>query len=169
MVGLSSFGTFIIGTPDETIEDILETIDFIEKRNLNNAAIFVATPYPGTELFNIALENGYIDPEISWTNFLVEGKNYRPIYSNEHFSGEQLHLIRDYINNNIVKPINWGRKPRILDYRREIEKILSGDLANTRETLKAKLGYLVLHGVERPDRIMPYISRKLVHFFNLRI
>ena len=169
MVGLSSLGTFIIGTPDETIEDILETIEFIEKSNLDNAAIFVATPYPGTELYNIALEKSYLDPEISWTNFIVEGKNYKPIYSNEHFSGEQLHLIRDYINNNIVKPINWGRKPRMLDHRREIEKILSGDLTNTRENLNSKLGYLILHGLERPDRIIPYISRKLVRFFKRRI
>jgi len=45
------FGTFIIGYPGETKEDIDQTIDFC-KRHGHLAKPFFATPYPGTPLFH---------------------------------------------------------------------------------------------------------------------
>jgi radical SAM superfamily enzyme YgiQ (UPF0313 family) len=45
------FGTFIIGYPGETKEDINQTINFC-KRHGQLAKPFFATPYPGTPLFN---------------------------------------------------------------------------------------------------------------------
>jgi radical SAM superfamily enzyme YgiQ (UPF0313 family) len=45
------FGTFIIGYPGETKEDIDQTIGFC-KRHGHLAKPFFATPYPGTPLFN---------------------------------------------------------------------------------------------------------------------
>ena len=45
------FGTFIIGYPGETKEDIDQTIAFC-KKHAHLAKPFFATPYPGTPLFN---------------------------------------------------------------------------------------------------------------------
>ena len=48
--GLQAHGTFIIGLPTETKNDVLDTINFACSLNLDIAYFFVATPYPGTGL-----------------------------------------------------------------------------------------------------------------------
>jgi len=57
---LGTYGFFIIGFPGETKEQILNTIKFARKLNLDRISVFVANPLPGTEVFNIAGERGYI-------------------------------------------------------------------------------------------------------------
>ena len=42
--------TFMLGNPNENIDDILETTDFFIKNNLS-CDPFICTPYPGTKLF----------------------------------------------------------------------------------------------------------------------
>jgi radical SAM superfamily enzyme YgiQ (UPF0313 family) len=165
-VGLGSFGSFIIGSPNETLDDIVETIEFIQQSGLDGAAIFAATPYPGTDLYRIGFEKGYLEPDVPWSDFVVErfgglaGSSNKVILRNEHFSAEQIQLIRDYIEINVIKPLNFGRRPKSLDHRREIERILCGDLNMAQESFAVKLGYLIQHGLERPDRILPYFIGK---------
>lgn len=55
--------TFIVGTPGETRETIQETIDFCRDVQLTPEAIFFMTPYPGTELYDIALKRGVLSME----------------------------------------------------------------------------------------------------------
>jgi hopanoid biosynthesis associated radical SAM protein HpnJ len=52
-------GTFIIGLPNETRETIEETIRFACEVNPRTIQVSIATPYPGTELYRQALENGW--------------------------------------------------------------------------------------------------------------
>ena len=47
---------FIIGMPQETEETLEETFNMISRLPLDSFAIFFATPYPGTELFNYCLQ-----------------------------------------------------------------------------------------------------------------
>jgi anaerobic magnesium-protoporphyrin IX monomethyl ester cyclase len=42
--------TFMVGNPNENIDDILETVEFFIKNNLT-AGPFICTPYPGTRLY----------------------------------------------------------------------------------------------------------------------
>ena len=50
--------SFMIGAPGENRETIQETIDFCKELGLNPAVIFFTTPYPGTELYRLALQQG---------------------------------------------------------------------------------------------------------------
>lgn len=54
-------GYFILGSPVETKEDMLRTIDFACTSKIDFATFSILTPLPGTEFFNIALKEGYIE------------------------------------------------------------------------------------------------------------
>jgi hopanoid biosynthesis associated radical SAM protein HpnJ len=59
-LGIVMHGTFIIGLPGETRETIRETIDFAREVNPHTIQVSVAAPYPGTELYRQAMENGWL-------------------------------------------------------------------------------------------------------------
>jgi len=145
------------------LEDILQTIKFLEKSGLSSAAIFVAVPYPGTELFNICKEKGYIADNITWSDFLVEGKDVNPIVRNKHFTLEQLRHIRNYIDINVVKRLNRSQKLRKLDHRKKIESILSGKLDRAKESRFAKIMDYGRKGIKRPGKIVPFVLKKLTN------
>ena len=68
-VGIKVVGAFIIGYPGETKETIKKTIKFAKEINPDTAAFFIAIPYPGTELFRLAMEKNYIKKPINWKEF----------------------------------------------------------------------------------------------------
>jgi len=82
---------FIIGFPTETVEEIHTTLKLIEilrndNRNLESPFVNIYTPYPGTPVYNLAIEQGFIPPptlydwsKISWneTNNMIKDKNLR--------------------------------------------------------------------------------------------
>jgi hopanoid biosynthesis associated radical SAM protein HpnJ len=60
-LGITIHGTFIMGLPGETKETIEETIRFANEINPHTIQVSLAAPYPGTFLFNQAVENGWLD------------------------------------------------------------------------------------------------------------
>ncbi|MGK7932573.1 MAG: hopanoid biosynthesis associated radical SAM protein HpnJ [Microcystaceae cyanobacterium] len=60
-LGIKVHGTFIIGLPNETEETIEETIRFACEVNPHTIQVSIAAPYPGTELYNQAQENGWFN------------------------------------------------------------------------------------------------------------
>ena len=59
-LGITVHGTFILGLPGETKETIQETIRFAREVNPHSIQVSVAAPYPGTELYRQARENGWL-------------------------------------------------------------------------------------------------------------
>jgi len=51
-------GSFIIGFPGETVKDVWKTIRFARRLELDHAFFGFATPYPSTELQQMALDQG---------------------------------------------------------------------------------------------------------------
>ncbi|WP_013324451.1 hopanoid biosynthesis associated radical SAM protein HpnJ [Gloeothece verrucosa] len=58
-LGIKVHGTFIIGLPNETQETIDETIRFACELSPHTIQVSIAAPYPGTELYRQAQENGW--------------------------------------------------------------------------------------------------------------
>jgi radical SAM superfamily enzyme YgiQ (UPF0313 family) len=58
-LGIVIHGTFIVGLPGETPETIEETIRFAREINPHTIQVSLAAPYPGTELYQQALDNGW--------------------------------------------------------------------------------------------------------------
>jgi hopanoid biosynthesis associated radical SAM protein HpnJ len=54
-------GTFILGLPGETRETIERTIEYAKEVNPHTIQVSLAAPYPGTELYRQAVENGWLE------------------------------------------------------------------------------------------------------------
>jgi hopanoid biosynthesis associated radical SAM protein HpnJ len=59
-LGITVHGTFILGLPGETEQTIQETIQFAREVNPHSLQVSVAAPYPGTELYRQAVQNGWL-------------------------------------------------------------------------------------------------------------
>ncbi|HOC91752.1 MAG TPA: radical SAM protein [bacterium] len=97
--------SLIAGLPGETRETVRETIDFCKSCDLNPEVIFFATPYPGTELFNIAMREGKI-PDME--KFLLSlGEQGEQILVNfTDFSDEELRKIKESM---VVELNAWNK------------------------------------------------------------
>ena len=60
-LGITIHGTFILGLPGETRETIEETIQFAADINPHTIQVSLAAPYPGTELYRQAVDQGWLD------------------------------------------------------------------------------------------------------------
>lgn len=86
--------SFMIGTPGETKGTIQETIDFCKQLNLIPEVIFFATPYPGTELYRIAVQQGKIkDEEVYVMNLGEQGERISVNFTD--FSNDELEKIKE--------------------------------------------------------------------------
>lgn len=56
---------FVIGNPGETKEEIIQTIEFAKEIQVDHCTFSLATPFPGTQYYDIAIKNNYLihDPE----------------------------------------------------------------------------------------------------------
>lgn len=57
-IGIPVNTSFVLGLPGETKETIMQTIDFAVELDADYASFSLATPYPGTEFYNIAMKEG---------------------------------------------------------------------------------------------------------------
>lgn len=71
---------FVVGFPGETKAEIQQTFDFANSLNVDNAKFFIATPYPGTELYKNAKEQGLLhkDFDIHNANSFTRGQISTP-------------------------------------------------------------------------------------------
>jgi len=77
-VGIKTAGNFMFGNIGETEETIQESIELAKRLNTDTMAFFVASPYPGTEFYNIAKKNGYLRPDLTWKDFTLVAKDAKP-------------------------------------------------------------------------------------------
>ena len=61
--GITATANYIIGTPGETRAEMQQTIALHHDLQPDDFAFFVFYPYPGTELFQLCLANGYLPPD----------------------------------------------------------------------------------------------------------
>jgi radical SAM superfamily enzyme YgiQ (UPF0313 family) len=61
-LGLKIHGDFILGLPGETRESIRRTIDFAKELDCETIQVSVAHAYPGTEMFDMVVKNGFLVP-----------------------------------------------------------------------------------------------------------
>jgi radical SAM superfamily enzyme YgiQ (UPF0313 family) len=59
-LGLVIHGDFILGLPGESRETIRRTIDFAKELDVETIQVSVAHAYPGTELYDFAISNGFM-------------------------------------------------------------------------------------------------------------
>jgi radical SAM superfamily enzyme YgiQ (UPF0313 family) len=94
-VGIKTHGTFMIGLPGESKETIQETIELIKEIDCDTLVFAIATPFPGTVMYNDAVERGMLE-EHDWEKY--DGYNF-VIMRTEDFSREDIKKSFDYIRN----------------------------------------------------------------------
>jgi radical SAM superfamily enzyme YgiQ (UPF0313 family) len=61
--GMLAIGSFIIGYPDETLDDINMTAELIDKCDFDMVSVNKFQPLPGTPIFDELVEKGEIGPD----------------------------------------------------------------------------------------------------------
>ena len=68
--GILSKGYFIFGLPYETEKSMKNTIQFAKSISLNDMSVFTLTPFPGSEMFDIAEQHGTVEKDFEKMNLL---------------------------------------------------------------------------------------------------
>ena len=80
-------GFFILGFPHETEEMVHETISFALRLPLDYAAFTIFTPFPGTDLFNRMIADGYFSmDDINWEDLVLD----KAAFKHRNISRERL-------------------------------------------------------------------------------
>lgn len=88
--GIEALAYFMIGSPTETKEDILQTINFMKKINPDYVHITIATPYPATDLYRMGLEQKVL-PRDYWREFAENPvSDFKPYFWEKELSKEEL-------------------------------------------------------------------------------
>ncbi|MCU0666215.1 MAG: B12-binding domain-containing radical SAM protein [Candidatus Omnitrophica bacterium] len=97
-VKMESFATFIIGNPEETIEDIEQTRK-IAKLAPAGVGFLILVPYPGSPLYKMAIENKwFVDEKIIFDQRWTNKQSNVPVMQ-ASFKADQLVKIRASLEN----------------------------------------------------------------------
>jgi len=83
---------FIVGMPGETEADILKTIEYAKELLPDEAYFSIATPYPGTPLYDECLKHGYIPANYDPTLM----RPTQPLIETEHLSRADVKRLSAY-------------------------------------------------------------------------
>jgi len=111
-MGIWTHGFFVIGFPGETGEMITDTLDFAKSSGLDSAFFSIATPFPGTELYDMMIGEGVGIDDFS------KLRNMDSIIGTDNFTQEEIveiqkRLIRDFYKFRFceeIKPKNIVRR-----------------------------------------------------------
>ena len=101
--GIKAYCSFIFGLPGENSTTIKETIEFIKQTLPTGGEFNVATPYPGTRLYEIALEKGWITEQ---TDFRILNQN-KSIMRTEELTSEEIDKAREKAIQAIFLNPKW--------------------------------------------------------------
>lgn len=88
--GIKVHCSFVIGLPGENLDTINETINFVKRALPTGVEFNIATPYPGTKLQKIAIENGWITGETDFRKMY----QHESIMRTEELTKEDLKMAR---------------------------------------------------------------------------
>jgi hypothetical protein len=118
-------GTFVIGLPDQTAEEIKAFPTYAKEIGLTAAAFGIATPFPGTEFYEELDKQGLIF-ETNWDSF----DEMHSVYRTKHLSKENIEELATYcmakfwnmdtfIDQEMVFQKRTRRKKALVDFIRE--------------------------------------------------
>ncbi len=91
--GIETLGYFMIGLPEETEEELNQTLEMMTTLCMDYAHVAIYTPYPGTDAYRTALESGMYGHDF-WKEFALNPTpDFKPKYWNENYTDEELYSI----------------------------------------------------------------------------
>ena len=93
--GIEASASFIIGSPTETRQEILQTFEFIRNSGLRGFNIYILTPIPGTPMWEYAKKRGMVSENMDWDllniDFLLN--HQKAIVLSETLTKEELYKL----------------------------------------------------------------------------
>ena len=120
--GGSAGGTFVIGLPDQTEDEILQFPQYAKKIGLTSSAYGIATPYPGTKFYGELDAQGLIF-ETDWNRF----DEMHSVFKTKHLSSERTEelasicmakfwTIDTFIEKERVRMVKYGTKRPLVKF-----------------------------------------------------
>ena len=109
---LSFYVSFIIGSPFEDRDSILETIKFIKYNKITEFSTHVLTPYPGTPVWEYAKGKGLVSDNMDWGRLDIKfGENSNPVFVSEKLIPNEIRILYNQMED-IRK--HYARKSMVL-------------------------------------------------------
>ena len=97
-LGIWTYGNFIIGFPEQTLESVERTAEYAVNCDLDMISVYVAQPYAGSDLYEIYKEMGAFDDPKTAGSTVFHTK-----YDTKYFKAEELRAKRDEIYQRFMK------------------------------------------------------------------
>ncbi|WP_373002792.1 radical SAM protein [Sulfurimonas sp.] len=124
--GIRVIGNYIFGLPDDTRESMQETLDMAKELNCEFANFYCAMAYPGSQLYNIALNEEWKLPEV-WTGYSQHSYDIQPLAS-KTVTAKEILAFRDnsfheyYENPTYLNMLQEKFGPDVKKHMQEITK-----------------------------------------------
>jgi len=136
--GINPTAAFIIGSPTETREQILETFNFIKDSKLVTFQVYPLLPLPGTRMWAYAKEKGLVSDNMDFE--LLDLDAHGNIVVSEHLEKDEL-----------LDLMNMFTKERKL---RETKFAI-------RKLVYKRAPYLINKGLKRPYAVLPWVTKRI--------
>ena len=131
--GIAVNASFVIGSPDETEAEMMETYNFIKNNPLDLVDVYVLTPLPGTPIWEYAKTRNLVSDDMDWSKLNVnfEVSHKEAIILSELYDADQLYRIyRRFRRLRLYKNIkNIWHSPFLADLPKYVIKIIYGKIA----------------------------------------
>jgi len=88
-IGIKVHGCFMVGAPNETVENALRTINFANQLPMDTVQFSALCPYPGTEFYGWAQRKGFIIAK-DWTDWVNHNFEQSTVISYPQATKEQI-------------------------------------------------------------------------------
>ena len=116
-LGIQIHGTFIVGLPGETLETLEKTKAWARKINPHTIQVSLAAPYPGTFLYDQAVENGWLD--VNNAELINDkGVQIAPLHYPNLSHDQIFHSVEDFYKKFYFRPSKVGSivKEMVMDF-----------------------------------------------------
>jgi len=127
--GLEPGASFIIGSPKESREDILQTLRFAKENQLAGFNIFVLTPFPGTPVWDYAKARDLVGDDMDWDALDVgfgSGKD-KPIILSENLTRDEIYELFLMFRKERLKILRRRTRKMALRNPLMIPRVLSSE------------------------------------------
>jgi radical SAM superfamily enzyme YgiQ (UPF0313 family) len=130
--GLFVHGSFMLGCPDETEEDMFKTRDFIKNSGIDKGDISLAAALPGTQFWAYASKKGLVSNEMDWSKLAIKSADDMPqdddfiLLSDEISRQSLLNIFREIGSVLLLKRNEYEKKWDIFQGQQiRVKKIFS--------------------------------------------
>ena len=143
--GIETTVYFMAGFPEETAEDLMQSITAMEDIKPDHAIWSILTPYPGTEIWDMARKQGLVSLDTDWARFFH-------------------HSSRNFFNT--ISKESWEKMLGLIEYK---QKKINGrvTLVKLKKKIRAKIN-LAKMAFKNPKKVLKQFKKIPTMFLKKR-